>query len=130
MRLEIANKAELEAAYKAVEELRSKRVRHIGRFANRYEYPCESSTREKAFSEGWAHANDPPSWLNGGRGTLELLLCTSDDKRDHIVRDVTQEEATAAATAIQWLGTNVGFCDLCEWLKAAGYEFRKIKDGL
>jgi DNA-binding XRE family transcriptional regulator len=40
----------------------------------------------------------------------------------HLVPGYTQEQATAAATAVQWLGSDIGFAFLQEALATAGYE--------
>lgn len=41
---------------------------------------------------------------------------------DHLVPSHTQEQATAVATAIQWLGSEVGFDFLARALALAGYD--------
>jgi hypothetical protein len=119
----ISTAAELELARKAIEELRGRTVRHVSKHADRLKYPCEQTTREKAFADRWKAENDAgAAWRNYGRGLLEMLLCS--EQRGIFMqfpRDLTPQEATAAATAIQWLGTNVGWCFLEECVKAAGY---------
>lgn len=40
---------------------------------------------------------------------------------------VTQQEATAAATVIQWLGSSVGMSFLEDTLKEIGFELRKCQ---
>lgn len=83
--------------------------------------------KEKVFAEAWKKANDPPGFLNGGNGVLLLLLCTMPANAPwgpgyRISRHLTQEEATAAASAIQWLGTNCGWCWLEETIRDCGFD--------
>lgn len=80
--------------------------------------------KEKIFAEKWRATNNPSPFLNRGRGTLEWLLCTKVEGKGQFPgqrtvqhRHLTQEEATAAASAIQWLGTNCGWCWLEECLR-------------
>lgn len=121
--LEIESPEELAAAIEAVEGLRRKQIRHVGKYINRLRLPCEQTTREAALAKHWQHTNTRIAGVNGGYATLELLLCKNED--DRMCREVTPEEATCAATVIQWLGTNCGFCWLGEALKLAGYRISK-----
>lgn len=106
---------------------------HVGRWHLRTKDDCHRGNIEKIFSDAWEEAQNPPDFLNYGVGVLTHLLCASPKGHDLMGRPIfdrdsaTQEEATAAATTIQWLGSNVGFCWLCETLKKAGYEVRRIK---
>jgi hypothetical protein len=89
--------------------------------------------KETVFARKWDEANHPPSFLNSGRGTLEWLLCAEYrtgalGSGEYFARDLTQPEATAAASAIQWLGTNVGWCWLEETLRECGYALTKRKE--
>jgi hypothetical protein len=121
MKLDIENSEELKIAKEAVERFRQTQVRHVGKHAGRMKYQCHSSDRERAFANGWAKQNERVAYLNGNRGLLEILLCT-DPKEDRVERELTPAEATAAATAIQWLGTHCGFCFLEKCLGDAGYS--------
>ena len=69
--------------------------------------------REKILADMWERENDPVAMrgTNGGWGILSALL------REH----PTQRDAFVAATIIQWLGTNVGFCFLVKMIEAMGY---------
>jgi hypothetical protein len=114
-------------------------IQHVGKHADRMEHPCQSTDREKAFADAWSATNNPPEFLNYGLGTLDYLLHVTEgpvteeslgiwDHRLTRTGNLTQEEATAAATVMQWLGTNVGFCMLEEALKACGYTLNRRKD--
>lgn len=85
--------------------MRSKKIQHVGVSAHR----LKSNPMEKVFAEAWKERNDPVSYRP--IGTLQTLLCSKGD--GIIERELTQEEATAAATVIQWLGSPVGF----SWLR-------------
>ena len=88
--------------------------------------------KEKVFAAKWNETNHPPSFLNHGVGTLEWLLCSRyrkganflrpDDACHELYRHLTQPEATAAASAIQWLGTNCGWCWLEECIRECGFD--------
>lgn len=67
--------------------------------------------RERVFLRHWRKENKRVSGTNGGCGVLELIL--SEDPNGHAV-DLTQRDATVAATVIQWLGTNCGYAFLHE----------------
>lgn len=106
-------------------------IKHEGKHRERMERECHSTDRERAFAEAWAKENTPEPWLNGGVGTLDHLLCVEPTGRGahggliqemKRIKDLKQEEATAAATVIQWLGTNVGFCFLQQALNNCGYQ--------
>lgn len=122
MKLEIESDEELAAAIAAIEDLRRTKVRHIGKFVNRLDLQCEQTTREGALARAWIETNRHNAGINGGFGALEWLLCSEGQS---IVRELTPDEALTAATVIQWLGTNVGFCWLTESLKSAGYVISK-----
>lgn len=73
---------------------------------------------ELAFAKLWEEQNDKYALLrtvlgDGSIGAWEKVK-------------ITQAEATAAATAIQWLGSPVGRCHLADILRSpAGREFLK-----
>lgn len=105
----------------------SEQVEHVGKDAARCNDWSRSGRCESAFAEAWRETNNPPHFLNRGIGTLAWLLKTDYvtpihelDDRLRFTGEVTQEEATAAASAIQWLGTNCGTCWLEETLKKCG----------
>lgn len=87
-----------------------KDLKHEGRWPHRF----RTNPREAIFAKEWANQER----LNH---TLEWLLTTSQDQTIQ-ERELTQEEATAAATIAQWLGSPVGFCWLEETLEKAGYK--------
>lgn len=84
--------------------------------------------KEKVFADKWLATNNPPSFVNGGVGTLTWLLCSRASKTPsffngyEIDHHLTQEEATAAASAIQWLGTSCGWCWLEECIRDCGFD--------
>lgn len=125
MKLDIETQEELEAAIRAVEDIRKTRIRHVGRFPNRAN--CTGAegwvNKERIFADHWRKQNENvTSFLNGGYGVLDHLLCADD--RGRILSDITQEQATSAATVIQWLGTNCGWCFLEECITQCGYKLR------
>ncbi len=71
-------------------------IQHVGRSANR----LTSNPRELAFSVAW-------KLQQRHSRALQWLLCMADGQKCQ-ERDLTQHEATAAATVIQWLGSPVG----------------------
>lgn len=68
--------------------------------------------RERVLSDLWAEVNQRAHGFNGGGGTLELILYkgpNSDPMSIFVsVAEITQRDATVAATVIQWLGSNCG----------------------
>lgn len=98
-----------------------KSIKHIGQFSGRLQYP--GNERELAFARQWTKENKPG--IN--RSLLLQLVCHDSDGRD-VVRELEQQEATTAATVIQWLGSNVGWSFLQEALESCGYKI-VTKDG-
>lgn len=78
----------------------------------RYDLQFEDRKREAALANAWEAQNDKES------GSGEIL--------GQLVPHYTQDQATAVATAIQWLGSEVGFEFLSSALAAAGYEIKEI----
>lgn len=79
---------------------------------------------EAAFAKAWEEENTPVYGVNYGLGALTLLLSPQRPGKfwqGWNVHYPTQEEATAAATVIQWLGSNCGYGFLCEVLEKCGY---------
>lgn len=91
--------------------------RTIGEFAQ--------ARRERALSTMWEQVNIPSPGVNNGRGVLEGILRF----REEPFVPITQRDATVAATAIQWLGTNVGFSYLETALRDAGYKLVSVGEG-
>jgi hypothetical protein len=93
--------------------------------------------REKAFADAWEQAQRDdhilaalssitvPKGTPGAWRPVHLALANEYRARSWSSEDddelYTQRDATVAATVVQWLGTNVGFCWLDETLKKAGY---------
>lgn len=94
-----------------------------GRFYER----CEHNPRERAFADAWEKENVPNKGTNYGYGILQDLFCKPDPMWGHSVGGVADfvlspKEREIAATAIQWLGSNCGWCFLGEVIKECGYE--------
>lgn len=70
---------------------------------------------EAIYARHWQSANGQRPGMP--HGVLEYLLGDGNQPRD-----VTQAEATIAATVIQWLGSPVGQCFVRECLEEAGWK--------
>ena len=79
-------------------------MKHVGLHAHRLD-PRADNPREIAFAGQWAKENehDRP----GTQSSVGNILRT-------LVPDAGQRDATVAATLMQWLGSNVGMCFLCD----------------
>lgn len=105
-------------------------IKHRGLHFNRTHDNCWSGRMEKTFAEEWEKEQYPPGFLNGGMGCLTLLITSRLEKREWCAgedwvshpEELTQRDAQVAATVVQWLGTNVGFCWLTETLAKCGYS--------
>ena len=85
--------------------------------------------REKVFAEEWEKENKPHNFWNFGFGILQDLFIDRDPQflfRYVCSHRISNRERMIVATAIQWLGTNCGFCWLQETLRKCGYELKKI----
>lgn len=83
------------------------------------EYRC--SHAERVYFDAWVDQNTRKPGLNGGYGTLELILRGERDESlpkwgSHMPAHVSQRDMDVATTVVQWLGTNCGRCfiDQCE----------------
>lgn len=92
------------------------KIKHEGLSTNQ----LNSNPREQVFAKAWKQINDPPYPVVSV--PLELLLCSNGD--GNINRDLSQIEATTAATVIQWLGSPVGW----EWLNETMEKAQRIKE--
>ena len=91
------------------------KIKHVGASPHR----LKSNPIEAVFAAEWEKQNTPaPSVMS--HGTLKFLLCSKGNGL--VTRALSQAEATAAATAVQWLGSPVGFSWLKDTLQKAGYE--------
>ncbi len=92
-------------------------IKHEGLHAHRLR-PDRGNPREQVFAKLWAKENGRPHT----RHQLLAYLLHSDT--DGLVQywNLTQEEATIAATGVQWLGSNVGWSFLLDRLEECGYE--------
>lgn len=87
-------------------------MKHEGLSINRLK-PEAENPREVVFAKRWRKENDDPSLR---RGTLACLL------RGGGKEVLTQDEATVAATVVQWLGSPVGFSFLTDVLNEIGLD--------
>lgn len=83
---------------------------------------------EKAFADEWERENKKSPGLNYGHGLLQDLMFCGSTYFARAVHWVTPVERWIAATVIQWLGTNCGFCFLCTCLEKCGYVVMKRED--
>ena len=89
---------------------------------------------ENALSKHWQKENKKRPGINFGYGILQdLFFETIGNPLNILARTIchlriNNRDRLIAATVIQWLGTNVGFCWLKEALKNAGYKIVKIED--
>ena len=91
----------------------------------------EGCNTEAVFAEKWEEENHPRPGFNGGDGILSSLMRTrarvdvNDPDPNLLLFEtnptVTRRERVVAATVIQWLGTNVGWCFLTQCLSACGF---------
>jgi hypothetical protein len=86
-------------------------MNHDGLHVNRLD-PRADNPREVAFARQWKEENE-----NG-----HILK--------HLIPYVTQRDATVAATLMQWLGSNVGMCFLCDVVRDSPEVARMVRDRL
>lgn len=103
-------------------------IKHEG-FHTRRLSPEADNPREVAFAEQWKQENDDNQLL------LRLLLGPEENplspfggKRERFA-EVTQENASVAATIAQWLGSNIGMSFLDLALSRCGYKVVPIGKG-
>lgn len=71
--------------------------------------PRTTSDAEWVYQRQWAKENRRTHGVNSGFTTLEWILCPSSRRWPECV---SQRDAHVAASVIQWLGTNCGYCFL------------------
>lgn len=84
----------------------------------------KSSVREKSFADTWAQVNSGEV----SEPVLASLLRKNNDSNIYgmdFAVPYNKASVVAAATAVQWLGSPVGFPFLVEALKGAGYEVKE-----
>lgn len=105
-----------------------RKIVHRGKYYERTQN--EHSKLEKAFADQWEIEN---TRITGSPVCLSLL-CTRQALPNETTmflfgriqqKPLTQGMATDAATIIQWLGSNVGFCFLEMALDRAGFKIVK-----
>jgi hypothetical protein len=103
------------------------KIEHKGLHTNRL-HPDAENPREVAFSQEWAEQNERRT--GKPHGTLEYLLGdgTGPCSFAGIVHP-TQDQATVAATVIQWLGSNVGMSFLANALEKCGHVIERSDRG-
>ncbi len=87
---------------------------------------------ENALSKHWVLENKKKLGINFGKGILQDLFYSrltpnSIFTHSHMFLKINNRDRIIAATVIQWLGTNCGFCWLQEALSKAGYDIVKRK---
>jgi hypothetical protein len=95
------------------------KIKHEGSHLYRL-HPDAGNPLEVIYAEAWEKQNERRSGMP--HGTLEYLAGNGQDPVA-----VTQEQATIAATVIQWLGSPVGQRFVEECLKKGGFEVRRKK---
>jgi len=98
-----------------------KEIRHLSKDASRR----MRSGPEKIFAEKWQKTNERRPGINGGFGTLEILMNDSRWTSGPLFmgdvqpwRPISQRDAVVAATVVQWFGTNCGRSFLWECERA------------
>lgn len=98
-------------------------IKHEGLHARRLK---DDNPREEIFARRWAKQNEVGPGLRNG--TLEHLL--GDGKNPHCMfadQPFDRHAAMVVATAMQWIGSPVGFSFVVEALKECGYDVVPIK---
>lgn len=84
--------------------------------------------RRAKYAAHWRELNFASSWMQFySRNIFQIFgrITPGAEQVEH--EPLTRKQARIVSSAIQWLGSNVGFCFLEETLKAAGYTLTKIK---
>ena len=101
-------------------------MEHIVRVLDPISESCSpnrmTNLEERIYVEEWREICKRRTGIDGGYGTLELLLVKKyrkniiSGRHDPIVEHVTQRDYEVATSVIQWLGTNCGasFINQCE----------------
>ena len=114
-------------------------ARHMSYEANRLTYARDMTTDwERAFAWAWMRQNHPRMnhGINQGHGILADLIGFDQEaemfcghRPFHPVRwPITRRETRAAATVIQWLGTNCGRGFLDTVLQSVNHRIEKIPE--
>ena len=93
-------------------------MKHVGLYANRLSAKADNP-REVAFARQWAKENkdDRPGTQSSAGNILRTL-----------VPNAGERDATVAATLMQWLGSNVGMCFLCDVIRDSPEVARWVRD--
>lgn len=105
-----------------------KKIIHRGYYYDRIKH--ESSAREKAFIDAWEKECELRPGINSGFGLLQDLFIDEIGSflNEKVKYVITQHDAWIVATAIQWLGSNVGMCFFGEVFEKMGYEEPRKKE--
>jgi len=105
--------------------------KNLGWRADRLDY--DPKDIENALSKHWREENKKKVYLNHGQGVLQDLFIHRTGSPFCITAGsirflkISKRDRLIAATVIQWLGSNIGFCWLQEALSKAGYDITKRK---
>jgi len=114
-------------------------VRHMSYETHRLTYPMDFTTEwERAFAHAWMRQNHPAlnHGINNGHGILADLIGFDMEAKPflswrpfHPVRwPIRRRETRAAATVVQWLGTNCGRGFLDGVLRSVGHRIVKLPE--
>lgn len=95
------------------------KIKHEGKFIHRLK-PTADNPLEAIYAREWKELNDPVQ--HRPHGTLEYLVSVNQMHVD----PVSQNDATVAATVIQWLGSPMGQCFVRDVLEEGGFT---VTDG-
>jgi len=86
----------------------------------------KNCNREKAFADAWEGENRSNYGMNFGYGVLQdLFMQRRDLYPPYATHVLSNRERMIAATAVQWLGTNCGWCWLGMVLDECGYTLKE-----
>lgn len=94
-------------------------MKREGLYTHRLSHPA--SDRERVFAKSWREYCD-----NNGLDPLTFLFSST----SNIAEPYSERDDQIAATVIQWLGTNVGWCFLSEALQKMGFRIEKYNKSL
>ena len=96
------------------------KLKHEGR----QPYRLKNNPMERAFARAWKERNTVAPGMMG-HGILDYLLA---DDSNRPLDEVTERDASVAATVVQWLGSPVGQCFVRDVLLKEGLVVARKKD--